>query len=351
MGYFPAGASTVVGNSMGYSLEVFICVVAAMVVLRLEMQRRAGDHYADAGGLGGAIGGCKKILVHCAPEVAGVVACLTLAALLRARGDVNGVDAANEEAWEEIKRQWPLLITADTLLAFQAMLRVVVLLSVVLRSNALMPVPLSDEVASLSLFGSLSRCGLLVVSKVYFLDGPLGGNLPGACELATIPLLVALGGFANIKRCPLIAVAVVCGVAWLAFRHHLSLATEAYADEFFLAAHMFETLSACVYLARSLLIGSEDQSAGTSATGFTHVLMAAQSSLATYYFLRAFDAAPELVGSGLPFEVLQTSVTLQLGMYLGAALVFAAERIQDHTSASAEVTEWVPPMHARAMVL
>eukprot|EP00401_Gymnodinium_catenatum_P066308 CAMPEP_0117470366 /NCGR_PEP_ID=MMETSP0784-20121206/7176_1 /TAXON_ID=39447 /ORGANISM="" /LENGTH=348 /DNA_ID=CAMNT_0005264447 /DNA_START=106 /DNA_END=1149 /DNA_ORIENTATION=- len=329
-------AITVAGaNSwLGSVAEVTICVFAAMVVLRLELQRRGG---AGAGtvGLSGGVAQCKQILQYCAPEVAGVVACLTLAALLRARGDTQEFDAAQAAAWEEIKSQWPLLLTADTLLSLQAMLRVVLLISAVLRAGT-MPVPFGDEVAAFS-FGAHFVRGLLAAkSASYMLDGPLGGKLPVACEVVAIPLLGALGAFGTLRRCPLGAAAVVAGVAWLASRHHLSLGEDRAADELFIAAHVFELLAALAYLVRSVLIGGNDafEPSRSSAIGFTHLLMAAQQSLATYYFLRAFDAAPELVGAGLPFQVLHIGCALQLGVYLAAAAIFLAERFEAGSGAA-----------------
>mmetsp|Transcript_121364 Transcript_121364/g.343428 ORF Transcript_121364/g.343428 Transcript_121364/m.343428 type:complete len:352 (-) Transcript_121364:68-1123(-) len=324
-----AATTIVVENAWaGGVVEVTICVVSALVILRLELQRRAGASGGSAD-LGG-IAQCKQIIQHCAPELAGLVASLSLAALLRAHGDADsGIDAADFATWEKIKAQWPILVTADTLLSLQAMLRIVVLFSAALRAGT-EPVPLADEAAALSLGAQLMR-GLLVASNTsYMLYGPLGGKLPIACEIVAIPLLAALGAIGTIRRCPLAAATVAGCVAWLASRHFLSLARDGMADQLFIAAHIFDLLSALAYLARSLLIGgSNEHEPGRSvAIGFTHFLMAAQQSLATYYFLTAFDAAPELVGAGLPFLVLHVGCAVQLGVYLAAPAVFVAERFE-----------------------
>merc|ERR1719476_1129714 len=81
--------------------ETFLCVVVAMIVLRLELQRRAGSG-PDIGSrrdTGRYAENCKQLLKNCAPEAAGLMACLTLAAALRARGDVMGYPS-DPETWE-----------------------------------------------------------------------------------------------------------------------------------------------------------------------------------------------------------------------------------------------------------
>jgi len=330
MGDYPSAVVNMVDGGAWTSrvAEMAICAFAALVVFRLEMQRRAGGDYTGSSSVGGGFGTCKKILVHCAPEVAGVVACLVLAALLRARGDLNTDFGDSQDAWEEIKRQWPLLLTADTLLSLQAMLRVVVFLSWVLRAKTDLPGPLADEASALSLGANLCRSLLLVQSSSYALDGPLGGKLPAACEIAAIPLLAALGGLHTMKR-NLMATALVASlIAVLASRHYLQLAEEAYANNLFLAAHMLDTLSAFTYFARSLLVGSDDDSSGGVVAGFTHLLMAIQASLASYFFLQGFEYSEGLVGSGSPFEVLQIGTTAQVGAYFGAVVIFIAERFE-----------------------
>merc|ERR1719162_2411002 len=143
-------AVVVENDWMNQWAEMAICIIAAMIVLRMELTRRLGDGSPGLRyGFSGSIEGCKQIFKHCGPEVAGVVACSTLAVLLRVRGDVDfNVDPSTSAHWEEIKSQWPLLLTADTLLSFQSMLRLVVLGSVLLRAGARRPVvvPLGGEV-------------------------------------------------------------------------------------------------------------------------------------------------------------------------------------------------------------
>mmetsp|Transcript_1852 Transcript_1852/g.5589 ORF Transcript_1852/g.5589 Transcript_1852/m.5589 type:complete len:351 (+) Transcript_1852:104-1156(+) len=316
---------------MGPVAETLICVAVAMVVLRIELQRRAGTgpNFGSRDGIGYAES-AKRILRQCAPEAAAIIACLTLAAALRARGDTT--KPINDEAWAKITREWPLLVTADTLLSLQAMLRYVILLSVALRAGSGGPVPLSDEPAALWLAGGVARVALLARSKVYMLDGPLGGALPAACEVLVLPLLLVLGRGA-LKRAFATLVLAAVATAHFSRRNRLALASgDAVSDGLFIAAHSLDFLAAFAYLMRSLLIdnGARWGSRHIS-VGFTHLLMPIQQSLAAYYFLKAFSYSPGLVGSGMPFEVLQISNTAQLGAYCAALALYLADLFEAQT--------------------
>mmetsp|Transcript_55154 Transcript_55154/g.120964 ORF Transcript_55154/g.120964 Transcript_55154/m.120964 type:complete len:347 (-) Transcript_55154:57-1097(-) len=319
-------ASTAIsaGLGLGSAAETFLCVIVAMVVLRLELQRRAGNgpdfgsrdpgRYAES---------CKRLLRQCAPEAAGVVACLTLAAALRARGDSGR--PLDDQAWASITAQWPLLLTADTLLSLQAMLRLVVLLSVVLRASGGGPVPLSEEASTMWLMGGLARACLLIKSTVYMLDGPLGGALPAACEVAVLPLLLVLSR-GTLRRAPATIALLLPTVGYFCYRNRLALAEDCFTDGLFMFAHVFDLLAALAYLLRTLLIDTSSKGGrGGVSVGFAHLVMPVQQSLSAYYFLQAFDIVPELVGSGLPFEVLQIGNTVQFGAYLGALALHLAE--------------------------
>jgi len=319
------------------AVEAFFCAAVAMVVLRLELQRRAGT----GPNLGSRQGGwyaenCKRLLKECAPEAAGLFTCLTLAAALRARGDAHGVSESDAEAWEQINSEWPLLLTADTLLSLQAMLRLVVLISVVLRAGGGAAAPLADEATCLWLFAGLARVGLLARTSVYMLDGPLGGMLPAACEVAVVPMLLVLSK-STLRRAPLTLGLVLAATVSFASRNYLALADEDdkhLADSTFMLAHTLDCLAAFAYLFRTALI--DTGSRGVS-TGFTHLLMPVQAGLSAYYFLQAFMAVPELVGKGLPFEALQIGNTAALGAYLGASALYFAECFDGRSATVAAV--------------
>lgn len=312
----------------GFRAESTIYAAVAMVVFRIEYVRRSGNGPNIGSNAGaGYVQTGKRLLRQCGPEAAGLLAVFTLAAALRARGDVRA--PVDSEAWDRIKNDWPLLMTADTLLALQSMLRFVALLSVVLRASIFGPVPLSDEAAALSLGAAVARATVLATSSVYMLDGPLGGYIPAAFEVAVLPLLLALSR-GTLRRAPL-GMALVCCIAYFfAHRNHLALTEEVYPDRLFVLAHCFDFLSACCYLAGTFMTADNGPGSAASSltTGFVHLVMVVQQALPAYYFLEAFAAVPELVGAGKPFEVLQIANVAGLGAYLGAASLYVAERFE-----------------------
>merc|ERR1719330_12759 len=313
--------------SFALSGEALMCVVVAMVVLRSELQRRAGSG-PDIGSRRDAsryAQNCKRVLRECAPEAAGLMACLTLAAALRARGDV--VQPPEAEAWEQIKAQWPLLMTADTLLSLQAMLRLVVLLSIVLRaSGSGCQAALSEESSALWMAANAARLLLLCRTSMYMLDGPLGGVVPVACEIAVMPILFVLsrGAF---HRAALTLVLIVAAVACFAHRNHLALCGDAVSDSLFIAAHSLDLLASFAHLVHSLFV---ERHAPEVSIGFTHLLMPIQQALAAYYFWVAFSFAPELVGAGKPFEVLQIGSIVSFGACFAASALYLAECYDAH---------------------
>jgi len=330
-------------TGMGGIAETFICIVVAMLVLRIELQRRAvtGPNFGSRQGSGYAEG-CHRILRQCAPEAAGIIACLTLAAALRARGDLTSTaGVADEAAWAQIKADWPLLITADTLLALQAMLRFIVLVSVALRCDGTRTVPLADEVGALWLGAGLARLVTGSRASAYSLDGPLGGTLPWACEIAVIPLLFVVGR-STLRRAPCTMAAIVAATAIFAGRNRLNLASDTMADSCFTAAHCMDFLASLAYLLRTLLVDSGPRgSTAHISMGFVHLLMPIQQSLSAYYFVNAFEASPALVGAGHPFAMLQIGNVAQFGAYLGAASLYLAECFdgQEHCISNQEVGE------------
>lgn len=311
-------------HSFPFSGETLLYVVVAMVVLRLELQRRAGAG-PDVGShrdVSTYAENCKRLLKECAPEAAGLVACLTLAATLRARGDMY-VHPSDEEAWSQIKAQWPLLLTADTLLSLQSMLRLVVLLSIVLRAGASgCPVPLMEEASALWLGANAARLMLLLRTTSYMLDGPLGGNLPVACDIAVMPILLVLSR-GTFGRAAVTLALIMAAAACFASRNHLSLGGSSCTDALFTLAHSLDLLAACAYLVRTFFV---ERCTVDVSVSFTHILMPVQQGLAAYYFWQAFEVVPELVGAGLPFQVLQIGNTASFGAYLAAAVLHIADR-------------------------
>lgn len=312
----------------GFNVEVVFCVAVVMVMLRLELFRRAVD--GRPGDRHQSTDKYKKMLRECAPEAAGSLACIVLIIALRSRGDTvsESMDEQSRQAWEDIKNQWPLLLTADTLLAMQVMVRVVVVFSAVLRAGSGKALPVSEETAMLWLAGALARIGVLMQSEAYWLEGPAGGTIPAVLEVALVPLLLVLGHKA-LCRCPLTGLLVASLVGVFAGRHHLNIADEQGANVCFMAAHGFEFLAAFAYVVRTMFIDNEGLVGNDLNIAFTHILMPLQTSFSVYFWLQAFEPDADLVGAGIGLQAIQLSCLAQLGAYLAAAALQAAAWFSD----------------------
>lgn len=303
-------------------LECLLGMVVAAAVLRLEVTRRAPDlALRNVGRTDGSYAlRCKSLLLKYAPEAAGLMGCLFLAVAMRVHGSKTA--AVDEKAWAEIMRQWPILLTADSLLALQAMLRLTVLISTVLRAGG-DPTPLSQEAAAIQGGAALGRVVLAARSEIYMLDGPLGGRMPLACEVASLVLL-AVHSRRMCRRALATSASTLFVVAWVASRNRLALANDKFTDGLFIFAHLAELIASFAYLFRALLMDVGTGRCGV-ALRFTHIVMPVQQCLAAYYFVQAFEYMPELVAAGHPFHVLHFGNVAQLGAYAGAAVLHWAE--------------------------
>jgi len=317
-------AAAAAGGSTGSFVETVLLVVVATVVLRFELLRRFGGFGDGAGprGAGRYAESLKRSARRCVPEAAGLVAILTLAAALRARGAQGDTD---DPVTLQIRAEWPILQSADDLLSLQAMLRLIVLVSVVLRGSA-GPAPLSGQPTSLWLFGAAARVALLARSSDYAMEGPLGGTVTAAFEVAALLVLLGMSRGAIFKA-PASVLLAGSGAAVFAFRNRLNLSGDAVSDSLFVLAHCCDLLAALAYLLRAALI--EGSGWGGVSVGFAHALMPLQASLSAYYFLQAFPFSAELVAQGQPFAVLQAANTVACGAYLAAAALYVAECLED----------------------
>lgn len=266
-------------------------------------------------------GGAAQIARRCAPEVVGVSACLALAVALRLRGDHDVyVDPVEQQIWEQIKTEWPILMGADTLLNFQAWLRLIVVMFVAARAEAT-KLPLAGMAAVLACAGMTARAALAARTPGYRLEGPLalGGDLPIACEVALLPRLAMLS-METLRNSPVQASTMVGVAAWFASHHYLNLASDPSVDQLFTMAHVFELFAAFAYFLNTVMIfkgpRENDGQRNSAAASFMHLVMPAQQALAAYYFLTAFEYSPNLVGSGRPFCLLSWGNLLQLGLYM-----------------------------------
>jgi len=89
---------------------------------------------------------------------------------------------------------------------------------------------------------------------MYMLDGPLGGVVPVACEIAVMPILFVLsrGAF---HRAALMLVLIVAAAVCFAHRNHLALCGDAVSDSLFIVAHSLELLASFAHLVHMILLG------------------------------------------------------------------------------------------------
>lgn len=306
-------------------------VVGTMVVagvLAVEKRRRGSSI-----GLGRHRFSVYELLRCYIWEAAGLAVCTTLAAALRSRGDTGvhwpsqlpGVDAvAVAETWSTISREWPLLVTGDTLLAAQAMLRAVMLAPFILRRAqcpGLHRSPLCGMACALMLLGQGCRLMCLCQSGAYRLDGPLGGTPSIILEVLNTSLLLAIG-LRPLLYTPRSSGAIALAAFAVASRNRLSLARDPLADTLFPASHILELLAACVHLVHTVSVG---EGLGGACGGAVHLALPLQQSLAAYYYLEAFRAVPEVLEVGWPVELLWVGAVTQLGLYLASAALHLAE--------------------------
>jgi len=343
-----AAFGAVVHMSMG-APQALVGIAGVSALLFLEVPRRFAGTSIGTIGVKECVRGTANILCRCAPEVCGFLTILLIGLILRMRGDVEThATPVEAEIWETIKVEWPILMGADTLLNLQAMIRLLVVMFVAYRAQIGGRSPLTGMAALLMLAAALVRGMLSTRTDVYRLEGPLslGGDLPVACELASVPFLANFG-LGEFRRSPIAASAMVGGALWFASHHYLNLARDASIDRLFLQAHVLEFLAAFAYLARAfcLMVDRDEDVEGSGRrlggkggwrcgafVGFMHILMTLQQAFSAYYFLTAFEPHPSLVGSGRPFCLLCGGNLLQLGAYLGATALFLGGCIDTETS-------------------
>jgi uncharacterized membrane protein (GlpM family) len=271
------------------------------------------------------------VALRCAPELLCVAGALGVAVLLRLRGDVDDVWPSPQHAqvWEQIKQEWPILCGADTLLNFQAWLRLLVVMAVAVRAKANEKLPMTGMAAVFLLAAMTARTALATRTDMYRLEGPLalGGDLPIAVELAMLPRLAWLSVRA-VRQTPIAAAAWVGAVTWFASFHFLNLAKNPEADKLFILAHAMEMFAAFAFMINTIVAvcgGREEMR--SAAAGFMQLVMPCQAALSAYYFMPgvgAFDPHASLVGGGRPFCVLIWANLFQLMAYLCSAAFFVA---------------------------
>jgi len=311
-------------NGFTVAMHLLAGLIAALL-LGFEVPRRVADLPRGSVGPRSYFLGFVRVASQCAPEILAIGFCLTTAVMLRIRGDVDEVFESERDAeiWQEIKQEWPILCGADTLLSFQAWLRLALLTFVADKADKDMP--LAGLASVCFCCAVLARSVLSTQTPSYRLDGPLalGGDLPIAVELAMLPRLAALS-FQSLLAKPKTAVLLVSAASVFASLHFLNLADCPALDRLFSIAHVLETCSAACYLYNTVMTCIVRGESHTLSQGFIHLIMPMQAGLSAYYFVAAFTPHPKLVGGGDPFSVILWCNLIQLGIFLCAACLFIA---------------------------
>jgi hypothetical protein len=231
--------------------------------------------------------------------------------------------------WEQIKQEWPILCGADTLLNFQAWLRLLALMAVAARAKVNEELPMTGMAAVFMLAAMTARAALATSTGRYRLEGPLalGGDLPIAVEVAMLPRLAWLSVRA-VRQTPIAAAAWVGAVTWFASFHFLNLASNPDADKLFTLAHAMEMFAAFAFMVNTIVaVCGPGEKKGGAATGFMQLVMPCQAALSAYYFMPsvgAFEPHASLVGGGRPFCLLVWANLFQLMAYLCSAAFYVA---------------------------
>lgn len=348
-----AAFHTVSHAASGSNLIQYIVGPAiAVLVLGLEVSRRSAKLPQQDAGYSNpcTLESIKKSFGRYVPESLGLVACAVLAIALRVRGSLQMEFSSQleEEVVSKITNDWPILITADSMLVVQALLRLTVLASTALRKGA-GPTLLSQEVTAIFFVAALARTVLVARSSIYMLNGPLalGGYLPAACDLLSVPLLAILTW--GIQRKALAASALaLAAAACVGYTTSLKLADDAFSDGLFFFVHSAELFAAFAYLSRGVLaeVGLVSVNQESVALQFAHIVMPFQQCLSAYFFVQAFHTVPEMVGGGYPFEILHVGSVAQVAVYACAFVIYLVSCRETRSAAKQQA----PYLHTEALI-
>jgi len=290
------------------------CVMAAAVWF-LELRRRGADEARHATRRDGPSCGPLPLLRQCKQEVVGV-GCVMAAAIVLLGQAWSGMTSYDESHYFE---GWPVLMTADTLLGLQSLLRLPLLLSVLLRSPTPgAKGPLTGIPILLMCASTVCRVSCLATDPVFWLFGPVGGNVNLASEVAALLVLLSLSWSA-------LSTTNVAALVWslslagaVATRHEIQITENNTMNAVFILSPLIDLLAAGAHLVHTM---KSDGGPRGGATSFVHFLLPLQQSLCAYFFLEGFDEIPELVLHGCPFKVLQIATSVSLGLYLMATVL------------------------------
>lgn len=290
-------------------------LLLAAGVWLLEAQRRGQG--APRAGL--CMPRCRHLIPEFAPEAAALLSCAVLAALLLQHGGYQAsADAADQQIMMQLSKEWPLLRTADSLLALQAMLRLLLLASAALRratTHGFDAAPLAGAPATLMLCACITRLVILMVCPDLGLDGPLGGLPNTAFEMASLPLLMFLSHGNTFRMKSMLSIVVLAAVC-LGVANHFALAEDAWFNGFFSSVYIIESAASIAFLISTVATCGASKN---PMLDLLHVWLPLQQSLSFYYFLVAFEETPELIGAGQPFHLMNACGIVQVSAYIAAA--------------------------------
>jgi len=318
---------------MSATLMTSPLVIIAVAMWAIELQRKEmpvpGAEVLSAAS--------KAIFRSFRSEVLVLAACAALVVFLCTRQRHIGFESipdSDTQVWSVITNEWPILMTADSLLAIQSMLRVVMLLSALLRGGANVgATALVPESASFMLFASVCRIGLIALSPfdVYHLDGPLGGAFYVIFEVVAFALLFLLSHsiiYQGVRGIAMLAAGVLISFM-AASRHQFHLADDAHLDMLFSMALILELPAAVSFLLRTCAaaIPAGELLSKHSNMGFTHLMLPIQQGLSLYFFIAGGLAPPletpeVLMRVGRPFELMWAVGAAQVVVYLVAAIFY-----------------------------
>lgn len=240
------------------------------------------------------------------------------------------------EALKEIEREWPILKTADTLLAGQSFLRPLAIISAICRAGCLRRagnkaarIALAPEPAVLLFCSILARCVAFPLSgdDAYLLHGPAGGMLPIAFDVICLTVLFCLfvSHSEPCRRMPLLAM-FVFAVPLIA-KNDLGIASDKskpgqcfLANKAFILACVLEVMASLAHLWHVLF------DPVLSGVGAVTIIQATSQFLAAYFYIHIFPPGGEMsvLAKGFGSEIVTGGSVVQLGVSLLAIAVHVA---------------------------
>lgn len=319
-----SGQPSLASTSFLASVPILLCAVG---LLSVEIRRKGGPCIP---GFGDAV---RKYM----PELVCLTTMAAFVAVILHRAQNIGFAPTSPVFDDIMKKEWPMLMTSDTLFVLQGLIRVIVLLSVAFRTGT----DASALAGEAALFLLLARICFLTLfamspSDVYHIDGPLGGPVSVVVEALSVPLLIFLSrGILHQKTRDMLAIICCTALAvWIACHNCFGLASSeaAHLDALFSLVQLLDFCSACAILAKSVSAAGNQKGQNLNES-FMYLMLPVQQFLPWYFFLTGLapwlDAVPALVRNGHPFEMLWAIDGIQIGMYIFAGAIYLASSVDD----------------------